>query len=137
MPTLNSIAAAVTTGTKYLRADGALTTTATDLSTWHRRTRNEPVRLQGAFTGGTTVVNVQSGIGPEYNTGQQGVDIDPGTGGVQEAPGARAYDVLAESADVAAALPAGVDVNVVHPWYRVKVVQSGASATAAFLSATG
>jgi hypothetical protein len=49
MPTLNSIGAAVTTGTKYLRSDGTLTTTATDLSTWQRRTRNEPVRLQGLF----------------------------------------------------------------------------------------
>jgi hypothetical protein len=135
MPTLNSIAAAVTTGTKYLRADGTLTTTATDIATWHRRARNEPVRLQGAFVGGTTVVTVQSGIGPETNPGL--ADIDPGTGGNQPGPSFAAFDVLAESTDVAAFLPGGVDVPVPYPWYRVKVVKSAASATAAFLTATG
>jgi hypothetical protein len=134
MPTANRIAGpALATGTNYLKADGTFTTTATDLSTWHRRTRNEPVRLQGAFTGGTTVVTVQSGIGPEFNPGDVGPDGPGGTPG----PSEQAFSVLSESADVAAALPAGVDVNVLHGWYRVKVVQSGASATAAFLSATG
>jgi hypothetical protein len=138
MPTANRIAGpAIATGTNYLLPDGTLTTTATDTRTWHRRTVNGPVRLQGAFTGGTTIVTVQSGLGSEFNPGLQGVDVDPGTGGIQEAPSARAFDVMSESADLVAALPAGVDVNVVHPWYRVKVVQSGASATAAFLSATG
>jgi hypothetical protein len=136
MPTANRIAGpALATGTHYLKADGTLTTTATDLTTWQRRTVNGPVRLQGAWTGGSTAVTVQSGIGPETNPGL--ADVDPGTVGNQPGPSFAAFDVLAESENVAAALPGGVDVNVVHPWFRIKVVQTSASATAGFLSATG
>lgn len=134
MPTTNRIAGpALATGTNYQKADGTLTTTATDIGTWQRRTTNGPVRLQGAFTGGTTVVTVQSGIGPENNPGDVGPDGPGGTPGPSEA----AWSVLGESENVAASLPGGVDVPVPYPWYRVKVVQSVASATAAFLSATG
>jgi hypothetical protein len=94
-----------------------------------------PCGFREPFTGGTTVVTVQSGIGPETNPGL--ADIDPVQGGNQPGPSFAAWDVLSETADVAAALPAGVDVPAPFPWYRVKVVQSAASATAAFLTATG
>jgi hypothetical protein len=114
MPTLNSINGSVATGTRYLKADGTLTTTATDLTTWQRRTVNEPVWLQGAFAGGTTVVTLEESIGPDA-----------------------AWAIWGESANVAASLANGVAVDARQAFYRVKIVQSGAAATDAYLTASG
>jgi hypothetical protein len=123
MPTLNSIGASVTTGTKYLTAAGTLTATETDRSTWLPRANGrDSIRLQGASTGGTSVVTVEQGYGPEFQRDQAGQAVN-------------AWAVLAESPDLFASLPAGAVVDGRFPYYRVKVVQSGTSATAAFLSA--
>jgi hypothetical protein len=125
MPVLNSIASSVTTGTKYLKSDGTLTATETDRSTWLPRANGrEPIRLQGAATGGSTAVTVEQGYGPEFGRDSAGAAVNP-------------WAVLAESQNVFADLPAGAVVDSRFPFYRVKVVQSGSSATAAFLSATG
>jgi hypothetical protein len=136
MPVLNSIAASVTANTHYLKADGTLTTTETDRNTWIPRTaQGSPVRLQGAATGGTSVVTVQFGIGPKSNPGL--ADIDPVQGGNQPGITFAAYDVMSESANLFASLPAGAVADGPGDYYRVKWVQSGASATASFLSAAG
>jgi hypothetical protein len=102
MPTLNSIASSVTTGTKYLKSDGTLTTTETDRSTWLKRSVNEPIRVQGAATGGTTVVTVEQGYGPDFQRDQLGQPVN-------------AWSVLAESPNLFADLPAGSVVDSRFP----------------------
>ena len=103
----SSIASAIGTGTWYLKSDGTFTTAASDPATWLRRDDREATFIAGDMEGGTTTLVLE-----------QSDD---------------ALNVKLTSADLRPSIGAGVVVETPFPYVRVKLTQSVAGTTSAFV----